>query len=98
MTHRVVAGFSQQRFRCPRAPGLTDVGVVAGTAIAPQRVDAAAAVEAHRRRAFPDVDEPRIANVAAVPARGRERRTSFDRAIRFDADAPDAGAAADVMT
>ena len=96
MTHRVVARLAEQHLARPRAAALADVGVVAARAVAPQRLDAAVAVVAHRRRALPDVDEPRIAHVAAAPRLGRQRRATLDRAVGLDADAPHAGAAADV--
>src|SRR4051794_37609446 len=98
MTHRVVAGLAEQRLARPGAAALADIGVVTGAAVAPQRVCRAAAVVAHRCRALPDVDEARIAHVAAAPRLRRHGRAAFDRAVGFDADAPHAGAATDMMT
>src|SRR5262249_33577705 len=98
VAHRIVARLAEQRLRGPRAAAAAFVGVVTGAAEAPQIVDGAVADVAHRRAALPDVDEPRVAHVAAGPARGRQRRAALDRAVGFDAEAPHTGAASDVMT
>src|SRR4051812_40935817 len=83
MAIRIVTGATEEHEAGPGATGAAFVGVVAGAAKAPQIVDGAIPRVAQRGRALPDVLQRIVANVAARPGFGRQRRTTLDRAVGF---------------
>src|SRR4051812_36907997 len=78
---RIVTGATEEHEAGPRAAGAAFVGVVAGATVAPQVFDGAVARVAQRRRTLPNVFQRVVADVAARPGFGRQRRTAFDGAV-----------------
>src|ERR1700722_3505573 len=86
MAVRIVPGLAEGDEARPRASAHPLFGVVAGLAVAPEVARRAGARVAERLAALPDVLERRVADIAARPRGGWQRRAPLDGAIGLDAE------------
>src|SRR5882724_11981652 len=93
MAIRIVTGAAEEHEAGPSAARSALFGVVTGPAKAPQIFDGAVAGVAQRRGALPNVLQRVVANVAAGPRFGRQRRATLDGAVGLDAERGATGSA-----
>src|SRR6187431_2468206 len=86
VTVRVIAGPPEEHMTGPGAACQALFRVVASAAETPQIIDRAIAHVAQGSGAFPNLTQRVIANVAACPGFGGQRRTALDRAVGLDTE------------